>query len=960
MIHSGIVKVLLVEDDEDDYLITRDLLSEIPGCRFALDWVKTFESGLEAMCRNQHEVVLLDYRLGAHNGIELLRAAAEGGCQTPIILLTGAGEHQVDVEAMQAGASDYLVKAQLQAHSLERSIRYAIQRKCAAALAAFEQARLAAFGADVGLALTRCDSLDVILERCAKAMAQYLNAALAQIFTFDQTKKIFEPHGAAGPVHERNRASHKSPAVRLETGLLTKGKPILIKQLLDDERLVDQEWVQREGLVSFAAYPLLLEDKLVGLMSIYTQQPLMEQITQEMGSVANGVALCIEQKRSEEALGASEDKYRSVVESIKEVIFQMDEFGNWTFLNPAWTTVTGFDVAPTLGTFFLEYVYEEDREHSRQIFLQLIEEKLEYCRYEARLLTKHGKICWVEVYLQPTFDNDRTVRGTSGTLTDITERKLAETAIQKLAAFPQVNPNPVLEFARDGTLGYANDAAREMATSLGKDDLFSILPGNASAIARDCLGSGQKKLREEVTVNGRTITWSFFPVATSQVVHCYGADVTDILNLEAQFRHAQKLESVGQLAAGVAHDFNNILTVIQGYADCLLARCNEDSSTVGALKQIVEASRRAAALTRQLLMFSRKQVIQPKVLDFNAVLQNLAKMLQRLLGEDIVLETHYAPNLPRMEADTGMLEQVVMNLVVNSRDAMPKGGKLVIATSIKEVGEDYARQRQEARVGRFVCLTVTDTGCGMDRKTLDRIFEPFFSTKEVGKGTGLGLATVYGIVKQHRGWVEVASEVGTGTTFTIHLPAVLHGGDVSAETPKTPEVVRGGKETILLVEDEPVLRELVREVLQQYEYRVLEAGSGVEALKVWDRHDGKIDLLLTDMVMPEGMTGRDLAVQVKKRKPDLRIIYTSGYSPEVAGTGFGESDSCFPGQALSSTSTRPNGSPVPRCSAQARTPIGWSVRASSAGPERAAASCSPKASRRRARNTALLAVCHQR
>ena len=734
MIYSGLIKVLLVEDDEDDYIITRDLLSEMPQ-RFALDWVKTFDEGLAAMLRNQHEVCLVDYRLGAHNGVDLLRNAVERGCQAPLILLTGAGEHEIDVQAMQAGAADYLVKTELQANALERSIRYALQRKRAAAMAAFEQARLAAFGAEIGLALTRRDSLDAILERCAKAMSQYLNAALAQIATFDPRKETFELQASAGPLSESRPLPTGVPKMNLELGALSEAKPAIIKQTLNDPRLPDQEWLKQEGLVSCAAYPLVLEEKLVGLMTVYSQQVLTEQITLEMGSVAHGIALCIERKRSEEALGVSEFKYRSVVESIKEVIFQLDEFGNWTFLNPAWTSVTGFDVPPTIGTFFLEYIYQDDRQHDQEIFLKLIQRQMEYCRYETRFITKNGKVRWVEVYSQGALSNEGAVIGISGTLTDITERKLAETQIQKLAAFPRVSPNPVLEFCADGTLTYANDAAREMASQLGHQDLLVILPQGAGEIARKCLATGEKRLREEVNINGRTITWSFFPVPASHVIHCYGADVTEMLNLEAQFRHAQKLESVGQLAAGVAHDFNNILTVIQGYADCLLTRCSADKIAQTALKQISGASQRAASLTRQLLTFSRKQLIQPRVLDLNAVLQNLANMLPRLLGEDVKLEPQYAANLPRIEADTGMLEQVVMNLAVNARDAMPKGGRLMVNTLSIDVDGQYAKRHADARTGRFVCLTVTDTGCGMERKTLERIFEPFFTTKEVGKGT---------------------------------------------------------------------------------------------------------------------------------------------------------------------------------------------------------------------------------
>ncbi len=893
MIDPGIVKVLLVEDDEDDFIIARDLLAEIPGERFALEWAKTYDTGLEAMCRNQHEVVLVDYLLGAHNGIELMRAALQQGCQAAVILLTGAGQHQVDLEAMQAGAADYLVKVDLRADSLERTLRYAVQRKRAAALAAFEQARLAAFGAEIGLALTRRDSLEGILERCARAMAQYLNADLAVISTFDSTAAHFEPRAAAGAARQPTDALQKLPFVHLEIGLLAQGKPVVINQLASKQQIPDAEWLKRAGVSSYAAYPLLLEDKLVGLMAIFTRHPLTDQITQEMGSVANGIALCIERKRSEQALDASEGKYRSVVENIREIIFQMDEFGHWTFLNPAWTAVTGFEVKPTLGTFFLEYVHQEDREHNRHIFLQLINRTLEYCRYETRLLTRQGKVRWAEVYLQLALNSDRSLIGLSGSLTDITERKLAETAIQKLAAFPQVNPDPVLEFAADGTLTYSNESARSLATALGQDDLLSILPPNAGSIARDCLISGQKKLREEVRLGNRTLTWSFFPIVASQVVHCYGSDVTDRLNLEAQFRHAQKLESVGQLAAGVAHDFNNILTVIQGYAERLLNQGSADAFTLKGVKEISDAARRAAALTRQLLMFSRKQALQLRVQDLNTVLQNLARMLQRLLGEDIRLQCQYAPDLPAIEADAGMLEQVVMNLAVNSRDAMPKGGTLSLATSRAEIDDAYASHHADSRLGSFVRLTVTDSGCGMDSTTLSRIFEPFFSTKEVGKGTGLGLATVYGIVKQHRGWIEVSSQVDRGTTFQIFFPATARKSDTTGTSFTTRQPVRGGHETILLVEDEPVLRELVREVLGQYEYRVIEAGSGVEALKAWDEHDGQIDLLLTDLVMPEGMTGTEVAAQLRQRKPTLKVIFTSGYSPEIIGKDFTQAGVAF-------------------------------------------------------------------
>ena len=890
---ATVTRILLIEDDEDDYVLTKALLCDIPGQRFLLDWEKTFEGGLQTLQRNEHDVVLVDYRLGAQNGVDLLRAAQEQGCTAPIILLTGSGQHQVDVEAMKAGAADYLVKGQLRADSLERSIRYSIQRCRAAAVAASEQARLASFGAEVGLALTRGDSLEPILQRCAAAMVQYLHGTVAQVSTFDSRTGVFEPRGFASSLKPAPASAAEVPRVRLDLEGLAKGQPVLIRPVAKDARVSDPHWAEANQMAVYAAYPLVLEDKLVGLMSLFSREHLGEQVHQEMGSVAHGISLCIERKRSEEALDASEGKYRSVVENIKEIIFQMDEFGQWTFLNPAWTALTGFEVQQTLGTFFLEYLHEEEREQNRHIFLELVQRKLSYCRYETRFLTKNGKVRWVEAYAQAALSPEGALLGITGSLTDITERKLAESAIQKLAAFPRVNPNPVLEFASDGSLSYTNDAARELARALGKEDVLETLPATAQALVREALAGAQKSLREEVSINGHTITWTFFPVPSSHVVHCYGADVTEMLNLEAQLRHAQKLESVGQLAAGVAHDFNNVLTVISGYTECLMHRCQGDAMTSQALKQIAEGARRAATLTRQLLMFSRKQVIQTATLDLNAVLRNVTNMLVRLLGEDIALESQYGVGPMRVEADAGMLEQVVMNLAVNARDAMPKGGRLRIKTEAVQVDQAYVSHRLEATVGQAVCLTVEDTGCGMERGTLERIFEPFFTTKEVGKGTGLGLATVYGIVKQHRGWIDVSSEVGVGTKFKIFFPAVVTVAKELVTSAAVSEPVRGGHETILVVEDEPVLRELVCQILGQYQYRIIQAGSGHEALRVWDEYDGQIDLLLTDMVMPEGMSGRELAEQLKKRKPSLKVVYSSGYSPEALDREFGQGDTVF-------------------------------------------------------------------
>ncbi len=464
------------------------------------------------------------------------------------------------------------------------------------------------------------------------------------------------------------------------------------------------------------------------------------------------------------------------------------------------------------------------------------------------------------------------------------ERIRAEAELQKVAVFAELNPNPALELTRAGTVTYFNEAARMLARSVNEEGPGRLLPPDVLELIGGCLGTGQSIQNLQTQFGGRTLSWSLHPVIASQVVHCYVRDITDQLSLEAQLRQSQKMESIGQLASGVAHDFNNMLTVIQGHSGMLLAKSSLAPELVEGANAILSAAERAAGLTRQLLTFSRKNVMRPQAQDLRRVVSDLAKMLQRLLGETITLEFHPPPELPAVHADTGMIEQVIMNLAVNARDAMPQGGTLTISTQTVEVDEAYAQTHPETRVGAFVRLRVSDTGCGMDRATMTRIFEPFFTTKEVGKGTGLGLATVYGIVKQHEGWIEVSSEVGRGSTFNVLLPASSES--VKALPPESPvaSTVPGGHETILVVEDEPVLREMAQVILQDCGYRVLEAGSGAEALQVWEGNPGSVDLLLTDVVMPGGMSGRELAVKLRAGHTRLKVIFTSGYNLEETNT----------------------------------------------------------------------------
>jgi two-component system cell cycle sensor histidine kinase/response regulator CckA len=364
-------------------------------------------------------------------------------------------------------------------------------------------------------------------------------------------------------------------------------------------------------------------------------------------------------------------------------------------------------------------------------------------------------------------------------------------------------------------------------------------------------------------------------------------DVTEQLNLEQQLRQAQKMEAIGQLAAGVAHDFNNMLTVIQGQLSLLLLQREDDNTIKTPLTEALSASQRAGILTRQLLAFSRKQVMERKPVRFSKLFEQIGGLLERLIGEQIQMEFQCPESIPAVQADPCNLEQVIMNLAVNARDAMPQGGRLVLSVEAVTVSDSRAAMNSEASAGDFVCLTVRDTGCGMDEATRARVFEPFFTTKPVGKGTGMGLASVYGIVKQHKGWIELESELGRGTAFRVYLPVSVDLRDTTLiRNSELPADSCRGHETILVVEDEQFIRRFVQAVLQERGYDVLLAADAQEALEIWRRHSERISLLLTDMIMPGGVTGKELAEKLGADKPELKVIFSSGYSLDVLGDDF--------------------------------------------------------------------------
>jgi PAS domain S-box-containing protein len=451
-------------------------------------------------------------------------------------------------------------------------------------------------------------------------------------------------------------------------------------------------------------------------------------------------------------------------------------------------------------------------------------------------------------------------------------------------------PDPIFLLDNDYSIRRCNQAT---ANLLGLDfhailgrPCYEVLHGRSEPLAncphRRMLESGKNERADvEEPRLGRIFDATATPLRDAKgilkgSVHVL-RDVTERKRVEEQLRQAQKMEAIGQLAGGVAHDFNNLLMAIIGYSDLLLARLRDGDHLRKHIQEIKKAGERAASLTRQLLAFSRRQVLVPQVLDLNSVVSDMQKMLRRMIGEDIELLTIPGPDLGQVRADPGQVEQVIMNLAVNARDAMPEGGRLTIETTNVELDESYTRNHIDVPPGRYVMLAVSDTGSGMDPETLSHIFEPFFTTKEEGKGTGLGLATVYGIIKQSGGHIEVSSAPGQGTTFKVYLPRIEAAGELPAPGSAVEEMPRG-TETVLLVEDDVVVCELVREMLQSSGYTVLEARGAPEALTIGERYAPRpIHLLLADVVMPE-MSGPQLADHLARVHPKMKVLYMSGYT----------------------------------------------------------------------------------
>jgi PAS domain S-box-containing protein len=631
----------------------------------------------------------------------------------------------------------------------------------------------ALFRADVGAALAVSRApLRVTLEACAEAIVKHLQAAFARVWTLNRDENVLELQASAGIYTHIDGAHSRVPVGKFKIGKIAQERaPHITNDVQNDPRVGDHEWARQQKMVAFAGYPLIVEDRLLGVMAMFSREQLAQDTLDAMASVADVVSQGIERKRAERELSKSEERYRDLVENAHDIIYSQDLAGNYTSMNKAGAQITGYTHAEALALNITQTVAPEYLPKAREMFTaKLAGERV--TAYEMDIIAKDGHRITVEANTKLVYQDGVAV-GIQGIARDVTERK----------------------------------------------------------------------------------------------------------QLEEQLRQSQKMEAIGQLAGGVAHDFNNLLTAINGYSSLALQRLEDGHPIRSYLEEVKKAGDRAANLTRQLLAFGRKQILQPVAINLNDIVTDMNKMLRRLIGEDIELRAKLDPSLKRIKADPGQIEQVLVNLVVNARDAMPEGGKLTIETAKVELHQEYANTHVGVVPGDYVMLAVSDTGTGMTEATQARIFDPFFTTKEKGKGTGLGLSTVYGIVKQSGGSIWVYSELRHGTTFKVYLPQ-LAVAPQKTETAVVEPAPAGGIETILLVEDEDVVRGLAAKILEQSGYKVLAASRGPEAIQMCRQRAEPIHLLLTDVVMPE-TSGKEVADRMTELLPGLRVLYMSGYTDEA-------------------------------------------------------------------------------
>jgi PAS domain S-box-containing protein len=843
------LRVLIVEDSLPDARLIQHALAH-SGYTPVVTQVDD-EPGFAAALAAGPDVILCDWNLPQFDALRALEIVREQAPEVPFLIVSGSIGEEAAVQAMKLGASDYLLKD-----------------------------RLGRLGQAVKQALVQHD-LRATERRAREELRSSEEKYRALADSLPQLVWTVRPDGELEYLNHRSREYTGQAAV----GLAGWNWESVIHPT-DASRVLGM-WTEvlRTGVPRDVEFRIRRSD---GEYRWHISRQVA--VRDSSGAIVRWVGTCTDihdQKTTAEMLARD----AQILASVRDSVIVTDLEGVVAYWNEGATRLFGWTAEEMIGRPYADRFPDP----VRQVVAEEIRKRTEGSEWQGEYedYRKDGTRVWIHARVCPFADATDRVVGVLGLAYDLTDRKRAE---ESLAAVMRSVNDGIITIDESGTIQSANPAVERIfgypeAELVGRN-IGLLMPEPPQSKHEDYIGNylrtGSPKIIgigreiEALRKDGRRfpadLSVTEFWVDGERFFTGVVRDITERKRLEEQYRQAQKMEAVGQLAGGVAHDFNNLLTVINGYGELVAARLPSDHPAQELIQQMVGAGERAVTLTRQLLAFSRKAMIEPRVLDLEVVVADLSKMLRRIVGEDVRLTVVANPDSGAVKADLGQIEQVILNLVVNSRDAMPRGGELTIGVRNIDLDEASLRNSLDAGPGRHVLLSVSDTGCGMDRETLSRIFEPFFTTKGE-RGTGLGLATVHGIVKQSGGHITTESAVGVGTTFNIYLPRVPREGPAATRGQDLAASAQGG-EIVLLVEDETAVRVLACAALRRAGYKVLEAHDAATALPIVERHTDRFDLLVTDVVMP-GMSGRELAERVRGLLPEVKVLFVSGYTDDA-------------------------------------------------------------------------------
>lgn len=800
-----------------------------------------------------YDVIISEYALTGWTAMDLLATVHDKAIEVPVIIVNETPADDLAVECIQAGASDFLTG--------KNSVRLpmAVGRATAERRSSQERGEQAELIKKLRMAVGQSPASVIFTD--LEGRIQYVNSRFSELSGYTSAEALGK--------NPRLLRSGCNPSTLYADLWKTIGAGNVWHGEMQNRRKNGELY-----WVSASIAPIRDENGVVTHF-LGTQEDVTER------------------RQDEQRVRESEERFRQLAGNIQEVFCVATiSLSEMLYISPGYEQIWGRSCQSLYEDpqSFIDAFVPDDR---KKLFAFIVEIQKGITPEPAtyRLQKPDGSIRWVLVNGAPIRDANGLIYRVSGSALDVTDRQVAVEALRE----SETRFRLLAEASFDGVVIVVDGLIRESNSGLA---------GMFGYTVEECIGRSmldlvdegsralvQSRMTEDVVAiyefvgkhkNGRKLVLEAaarrYQVDGRPARLIAVRDITEKRNLENQFRQAQKMEAVGRLAGGVAHDFNNLLTVIMSYTEMMTRDLPANDPHLDDLNEIQKASKSAATLTKQLLAFSRQEVIEPKVVLLNEAVGNAKKMLGRVIGEDIELVTNLGADACPIVIDAGQLEQIIMNLAVNARDSMPRGGKLTLETAIVDLDDDYANKHWPAVAGRFAMLAVRDSGIGMSPETQARIFEPFFTTKETGKGTGLGLATVYGIVKQSQGFIWVYSEPGKGTAFKIYFPLAVDAKQSNEVRPEP--VTLNGTETVLIVEDSPAVRAAARLILQRYGYKVLEAPTGKAALAFASRKRHRIDLLLTDVVMPE-MSGREVAEHFATLRPDTKVIFMSGYTDDA-------------------------------------------------------------------------------